>query len=136
MVCVFERNKRKRKLCEEEEERRCDERRRQQLVSEPCRSEATVAARRTPCEGDVSGARWTPLAARCRLRWVCVFIIVELRHERWREVCCPVSCGTGGKEVMAMERRPLPRGVPCPSRRQGVSSSATWRRVTGELCHR
>ena len=24
------------------------------------------------------------------------------------EVCCPVSRGTGGKEVMAMVRRPLP----------------------------
>ena len=49
-----------------------------------------------------------------------VSIIVELRHERWREVGCPVSCGTGGKVVMAMEWRPLPRGVPCPSRRQGT----------------
>ncbi|XBI16628.1 hypothetical protein VPH35_058857 [Triticum aestivum] len=37
---------------------------------------------------------------------------------------------------MAMEWRPLPRGVSCPSRRQGVSSLTTWRRVTGELRHR
>jgi hypothetical protein len=37
-----------------------------------------------------------------------VFIIVELRRERWRKVCCPVSCATGGKEVMAMAWRPLP----------------------------
>jgi hypothetical protein len=37
-----------------------------------------------------------------------VSIIVKLRHERWRKVCCPVSCVTGGKEVMAKVRRPLP----------------------------
>jgi hypothetical protein len=67
-----------------------------------------------------------------------VSIIVKLRHERWRKVCCPVSCVIGGKEVMAKVRRPLPREVhrPCPSRRQGASSAATWRRVTGELRHR
>jgi hypothetical protein len=33
-----------------------------------------------------------------------VFIIVELRRERWRKVCCLVSCATGGKEVMAKVR--------------------------------
>ena len=59
-------------------------------------------------EVKVGGARWTPLAARCYLRPVHVFIIAELRHERWRKVCCSVSCATGGKEVMAMEWRPLP----------------------------
>ena len=37
-----------------------------------------------------------------------VSVAVELRHERWRKVCCPVSCVTGGKEVMAKVRRPLP----------------------------
>jgi hypothetical protein len=37
-----------------------------------------------------------------------VSIIVKLRHERWRKVCCPVSRVTGGKAVIAKVRRPLP----------------------------
>ena len=43
--------RRKKKRC-------CKERWRQQLASEPCRSEATTAARPTPCEVEDGGARW------------------------------------------------------------------------------
>jgi hypothetical protein len=37
-----------------------------------------------------------------------ISIAVELRHGRKRKEGCPVSCVTGGKEVMAKVRRPLP----------------------------
>ena len=65
-------------------------------------------------------------------------LLGTLSEDILMQVCCPVSRGTGGKEVMAMARRPLPREVhrPCPSRRRGASSTATGRRFTGELRHR
>ena len=62
-VCVLERDKERWRLsCERQLRRkkkwRCEVRRRQQLASEPCRSEATTAARPTPCEVEDGGARW------------------------------------------------------------------------------